>query len=141
MRRIFHSHHALILMRFEVIAAFILGILLPVLETARRGISYWAVDFTTMFEDYLAGALLLIGAWSTYRRRSWGPIFLVLAWASLSGLLGSSFWGQLEETLRHTASEPNNVLIVVVKFLLWSTCVTSLVLSFRRAIQSESTHG
>lgn len=141
MRRIFHSHHALILMRFEVITAFILGILLPVLETARRGISYWAVDFTTMFEDYLAGALLLVGAWATYRLRVWGSIFLVLAWAWLAGLLSSSFWGQLEETLRHTASEPNNVLIVVVKFLLWSTCITSLVLSFRRAIQSESTHG
>lgn len=122
-------------MRFEVIAAFVLGILLPVLETARRGIGHWAVDFTTMFEDYLAGALLLVGAWSTYRMRAWGSIFLVLAWGSLFGLVSSSFWGQLEETLRHTASEPNNLLVVVVKFLLWITCVISLVLSFRRAVQ------
>jgi hypothetical protein len=50
-------------MRFEVIAAFVIGVLLPVLETCRRGIGYWRVDFTTMFEDYVAGALLLIGAW------------------------------------------------------------------------------
>ena len=124
-------------MRFEVIAAFVMGILLPLLETRRRGITYWAIDFTTMFEDYLAGALLLIGAWATYRRRAWGPVFLVLAWASLLGLLGSSFWGQLEETLRHTASEPHNLLVVVVKFLLWSTCVVSLILSFRRAINAR----
>lgn len=125
-------------MRFEVIAAFVMGILLPLLETCRRGITYWAVDFTTMFEDYLAGALLLVGAWATYRMRPWGPIFLVLAWGSLSGLLGSSFWGQLEETLRHTASEPHNLLVVLVKFLLWSTCVVSLTLSFRRAINARS---
>lgn len=125
-------------MRFEVIAAFVMGILLPVSETARRGISYWAVDFTTMFEDYLAGALLLVGAWATYRLRVWGSIFLVLAWAWLAGLLSSSFWGQLEETLRHTASEPNNLLVVVVKFLMWITCVVSLVLSFRRATQQRS---
>ena len=124
-------------MRFEVIAAFVMGILLP-LETGRRGITYWTVDFTTMFEDYLAGALLLVGAWATYRMRSWGPVFLVLAWGSLSGLLGSSFWGQLEETLRHTASEPNNLLVVIVKFLLWGTCIVSLVLSFRRAINVRS---
>ena len=124
-------------MRFEVIAAFAIGVLLPLLETARRGISHWTFDFTTMFEDYLAGALLLVGAWATYHRRSWGPMFLVLAWGYLSGLLGSSFWGQLEETLRHTASEPNNLLIVVAKFLLWSTCVVSLVLSFRRAVESR----
>jgi hypothetical protein len=70
--------------------------------------------------------------------RAWGSIFLVLAWASLFGLLGSSFWAQLEETLRHTASEPNNLLVVVVKFLMWITCVVSLVLSFRRAIQLRS---
>lgn len=51
-------------MRFEVIAAFVIGVLLPVLEAARRGNTHWAVDFTTMFEDYLGGAVLLIGAWA-----------------------------------------------------------------------------
>ena len=125
-------------MRFEVAAAFVIGILLPVLETARRGISHWAVDFTTMFEDYLGGLLLLIGAWASYRERPWGSIFLVLAWGSISGLMTSSFLGQFEDTIRQTASEPNNMLVVVVKFLLWSTCVVSLVLSFRRAILNTS---
>ena len=122
-------------MRFEVVAAFVVGILLPMLETGRRGISHWAVNFTTMFEDYLAGALLLVGAWASYRGRSWGSTFLVLAWASFFGLMDSSFLGQLEDTLRGTASEANNLLVVLVKFLLWATCVTGLVLSFRRAIR------
>jgi hypothetical protein len=94
-------------MRFEVIAAFVVGAMLPVLETFRRGISYWSVDFTTMFEDYVAGALLLIGGWAAYRALSWGPVFLLLAWAYFTGLMSSSFWSQLEETLRQTASEPN----------------------------------
>lgn len=120
-------------MRFEVIAAFIVGLPLPVLETCRRGIGYWAVDFTTMFEDYVAGALLLIGAWASYRARSWGALFLLLAWAYFTGLMSSSFWYQIEETIRHTSSEPNNFVVVVVKFLLWATCVSSLVLSFRSA--------
>ena len=44
-------------MRFEAIAAATIGILLPVLETYRRGVGYWGVEFTTMFEDYVAGAL------------------------------------------------------------------------------------
>ena len=122
-------------MRFEVVAAFVVGILLPVLETGRRGISHWTINFTTMFEDYLAGALLLIGAWASYRGRSWGSIFLLLAWASFFGLMNSSFLGQLEETLRGTASEANNLLVVLVKFLLWATCVAGLVLAFRRAIR------
>lgn len=119
------------IMRFEVIAAFIVGALLPVLETARRGISQWAVEFTTMFEDYVAGALLLIGAWASWRARSWGATFLLLAWAYFTGLMSSSFWYQVEDTIRQTSSEPNNFVVVIVKFLLWTTCVTALVLSFR----------
>ncbi|MFY9619050.1 MAG: hypothetical protein WAM70_18680 [Pyrinomonadaceae bacterium] len=120
-------------MRFEVIAAFIVGALLPVLETCRRGINHWTVEFTTMFEDYVAGALLLIGAWASYRARSWGAMFLLLAWAYFTGLMSSSFWYQLEETIRQTSSEPNNFVVIVVKFLLWATCVTALVFSFRSA--------
>ena len=125
-------------MRFEIIAAFVIGVLLPILETARRGISHWTINFTTMFEDYLAGALLLIGGWAAYRSKSWGPVFLVLAWAYFSGLMTSSFVGQLEETLRQAASEPNNMLVVVVKLLLWSVCVVSLVLSFRSATRRRN---
>ena len=90
-----------------------------------------------MFEDYVAGALLLIAAWAAYRPRVWGATFLVLAWGYVAGLLGSSFWSQLEETLRHTATEPNNMLVVVVKFLLWATTVVSLALSFRRATRAR----
>ena len=122
-------------MRFEVVTAFVIGALLPLLETARRGISHWTINFTTMFEDYLGGALLLIGGWAAYRSKSWGPVFLVLAWASISGLMTSSFMSQLEETLRQTASEPNNMVVVIVKFLLWSVAIVSLVLSFRTATQ------
>ena len=125
-------------MRFEVVAAFAMGILLPVLETCRRGVSYWGVEFTTMFEDYVAGALLLIGGWASSRVLPWGDVFLLLAWAYVAGLMGSSFWSQLEETLRQTASEPHNLLVVVVKFLLWGSCVVSMILSFRRVVRARA---
>jgi len=124
-------------MRFEVIAAFVIGLLLPVLETCRRGITHWAVDFTTMFEDYLGGALLLIGGWAAARGRSWGATFLLLAWASVTGLMTSSFASQLEDTIRQTVTEPNNSVVVIVKFLLWVTCVAALILSFRTAVKAR----
>lgn len=125
-------------MRFEVIAAFVIGALLPILETARRGITHWTINFTTMFEDYVGGALLLIGGWAAYRSRPWGPVFLALAWGSISGLMTSSFSAQVEATLRQTASEPHNLVIVGVKSLLWIVCIISLVLSFRTATQQRS---
>ena len=125
-------------MRFEVIAAFAIGILLPLLETCRRGIGHWGVSFTTMFEDYAAGALLLIGAWASYRARPWGRRFLLLAWAYVTGMMGGSFWSQLELTFRQVMTEPNNLLVVSVKFLLWATCVVSLILSFQRASRARA---
>ena len=30
--------------------------------------------------------------------------------------------------------EPNNLLVIIVKFLLWITCVLSLILSFRQTL-------
>ncbi|MBC7909818.1 MAG: hypothetical protein H7Y30_04915 [Pyrinomonadaceae bacterium] len=125
-------------MRFEVVAAFVIGILLPLLETCRRGIGMWSVDFTTMFEDYVAGALLLIGGWASVKARPWGALFLELAWAYVTGMMGGSFWYQLEDTFRSAAQEPHNLLVVIVKFLLWSACVVSLILSFRRALHARS---
>ena len=122
-------------MRFEIVAAFAIGVLLPLLETCRRGLSEWSVNVTTMFEDYFAGALLLIGGWASYRARPFGAMFLVLAWAYVAGMMGGSFWGQVEETLRGTSTEPNNLLVVGFKGLLWSASVLSLVFSFRRALR------
>ena len=125
-------------MKFEIVAAFVIGALLPVLETVRRGIDHWTVNFTTMFEDYAGGALLLIGGWAAYREKSWGRVFLLLAWGSISGLMTSSFVAQVEETLRQTASEPHNLVVVVVKSLLWIVAIISLVLSFRSATQARA---
>ena len=119
-------------MRFEVTAAFVIGVLLPVLETCRRGISEWSVDFTTMFTDYFAGALLLIGAWAAYRSKPWGTRFLVIEWAWVTSMMTGSFLDQVEGTIRNTVSEPHNLLVVTVKLLLLGICVVSLVLSFQR---------
>ena len=123
-------------MRFEVVAAFIMGALLPLLETLRRGISHWLVNSTTMFEDYVAGLLLLVAAWASVANRRHALILLVVAWAYVTGMMGSSFWYQLEFTLRGEAVEANNAVVLIVKCLLWSTCLISLVLSFRRLSSS-----
>lgn len=125
-------------MRFEVVTAFVLGAMLPVLETVRRGITHWTINFTTMFEDYVGGAVLLIGAWAAYQRKSWGALFLALAWGSILGLMTSSMVAQLEQTLRQTATEPHNLVVLVVKLLLWSVSTVSLVLAFRSAIQGRT---
>ena len=120
---------------FEVGTAFAMGVLLPALESTRRGLGAWAVDFTTMFEDYVAGVLLLVGAWGAHCKRHWGAPFLLATWAYVTGMMSSSFWYQLEETVRGTVTEPHVVL--VVKSLLWGTCVVSLVCAFREVLRGR----
>ena len=119
-------------MRFEIITAFAIGILLPLLETCRRGMSEWSVDFTTMFTDYLAGTLLLIGALAAYRAKDWGPLFLVIAWAWTTGMMFGSFLDQLESTIRDIVTEAHKLLVLVIKFLLLAISLISLMFSWRQ---------
>jgi hypothetical protein len=119
-------------MRFEATAAAIVGILLIVLETYRRGLAYWRVEFATMFEDYLAGALLLAGAIAAYRRRPSANALLLTAWAWVTGMMTISFVDQVEVTARGVDLEPMNTDVLIVKFLLLSISVVALLRSFRQ---------
>jgi hypothetical protein len=120
-------------MRFEAKSAFALGVLLPVLETYRRGVGEWRVNFTTMFEDYLAGALLLAGAWAVSRHRWFGQRLLLVAWAWMTGMITTSFIDQVEVTLRGGNLEPGNTDVLVVKALLLALSSASLIKAFQSA--------
>lgn len=118
-------------MRFEVRAALAIGILLPVLETYRRGLGHWRVEFTTMFEDYLAGALLLIAAWGAPRERGWGRDALVIAWAWVTGMMTTSLVSQIEDTVREGSPEPDNAVVIGVKTVLFAVSAWALISTLR----------
>ena len=122
-------------MRFAIRAGFAIGILLPVLETYRRGFGEWRVDFTTMFEDYLAGALLLMGAWTASRRRPAGEIVLLIAWAWVTGMMTNSLISQIEDTLRGVDLEPRNTLVLIAKAILFAVSAAALGGVFRTVTQ------
>lgn len=121
-------------MRFETAAALIIGLLLPVLETYRRGFGHWRVEFTTMFEDYLAAALLLAGAWAAYRQWRSQFVLLLTAWAWFTSLMTISFVDHIEVTLRGTDLEPMNTDVLIVKSLLFAVSASGLVQSFRQCL-------
>lgn len=118
-------------MRFEAKAALATGILLPVLETYRRGLNHWSVEFTTMFEDYLAGALLLAGAWAAFQRHPLQAPLVLVAWGWVTGMMTISFASQVEMTIRGVDLEPQNTDVLVVKFLLLALSAAALLRSFR----------
>lgn len=118
-------------MRFEVGAAFTVGVLLPVLETMRRGFGHWSIEATTMLEDYLAGLVLLIAGLAARRGASFAGALLLAAWAGVSTMMTLSLISQVEDTLRAVDLEPGNDVVLGFKLLLWATCAVALVRSFR----------
>jgi len=121
-------------MRFEAGAALVIGILLPALETWRRGLGYWRIEFTTMFEDYLAGILLLAGAWAALRRSLYQFVLLLVAWAWVAGMMTISFVDQVEVSVRGVDLEPHNIEVLVVKFVLFAVSAAAMLRSYRQLV-------
>lgn len=118
-------------MRFEHAAAYAMGVGLPLLEALRR-----RTDFSTIsgyVDDFIAGGLLLYAARATSRGRASGPVWLLLAWATLAGGLYGSFFGQLESPAATDISGLPSVSVVLVKGVLYAVALTGLVLSIRTA--------
>ena len=120
-------------MHFETAAAYAIGLLLPMLETCRRGIGHWTVSTMTMLEDYAAGGLLLVAAVLSTRRAPTAPLWMLVAWSAVSAMLSLSFFHHLEETLRGDAAEPNNTTVLGFKVMLLAGSLLALVSSIRRA--------
>jgi hypothetical protein len=122
--------------RFETAAAIVIGLLLPVLETIRRGLAHWTIDSTTMLEDYLAGLLLLTGAVATLHRRPIAAVLMLMVWSSVTFMMTLSLISQIEDTIRATDLERDNALVLTVKLLLWGTCALALRGSFQHLRRS-----
>ncbi len=117
--------------RFEVGAAYAMGILLPVGEIFRR-----RTDFSTVagyVDDFIIGGLLLFAARSASRGKPNSSIVLVAVWAILCGGLYSSFFGQLGRSAAHDVSGLANTTMVAIKGVLYGIALLSLWLSFRAA--------
>jgi hypothetical protein len=81
-------------MCFSRTLAVIFGVLAPLAETVRRGHT-WREDPPALFDDYLMGAFLLLGAWAVSRRWESGQRILAAAWGFTCGLGYYSFFEQL----------------------------------------------
>lgn len=119
-------------MRFDVVAAILLGILLPTLETVRRGIGYWSVSFTTMFEDYLAGAALIVCALGALRGARWAPLALLVVWSGVASMILLSTVSQIEHHFWGDDPEPRSGVVLCAKLLLLLVSAVALVQSIRR---------
>jgi hypothetical protein len=121
-------------MRFEVIAAYAMGIALPVLETLRRRTNFETIS--GYVDDFIAGGLLLYAARAVSRKQPSGSALLVAAWAVLCGGLYNSFFYQLGAA--HDVSGLPNATVVEIKGILYEIALVALVLSVRSATRADA---
>ena len=118
-------------MRFEVVAAYVMGISLPALEIVRRRTNFENVS--TYVDDIIVGALLLYAARAVTKSKANSSMLLVAAWAILVGGCYGSFFGQLNNTASLDVSGFSNSSVVIVKGVVFLTSIVALLMSIRSA--------
>jgi len=122
-------------MRFELVAAYVMGVALPVLEVLRRRTNFETIS--GYVDDFIAGGLLLYAAQAVSQQKPRGPILLVAAWAVLCGGLYGSFFHQLESSASHDVSGLANMTVVLIKGVLYTVALVALALSVRAVVASK----
>lgn len=120
-------------MRFEHIAAYVMGVVLPLLEVLRRRTNFETIS--GYVDDFIAGGLLLYASRAVSRGEPSGPVLLVAAWAVLCGGLYGSFFSQFGRTT--DVSGFPNATVIVVKGVLFAVALAALVASVRAAVRSQ----
>ena len=87
-------------MKVVHVLVYIMAFMFLVGETVRRGIDYFAVNATTMFENYLCAALLLLAAGLSFKKHPMAPNFMLVASAYATGGMMVPFFAHLEAWLR-----------------------------------------
>jgi len=118
-------------LRFEVAAAWAMGVVLPLLEALRRRTNFESPAFYV--DDFIAGALLLWAANSARVRHPQSRLRLAGAWGVLSGGLYGSFFGQLEDWRAVDVGGQSGLVVVVIKGVLYAISLAAFVCALRRS--------
>src|SRR5262245_1014182 len=112
--------------------AWTFGVLLPIVETIRRG---WQLGDIRMwpawFDDIILGAALLYGAWRTSKDALSGQRYLAAAWALTCGMAYGSFFGQLMRVHEPDPSNVPTVWVVAIKGIGFLLSIVALAGSLR----------
>ena len=122
-------------MRFELLAAYGVGLLLPIAEVARR-----RTDFSNIpayADDFLIGGLLLLAAWAASRQHPAGNVLLVVGWAAFCGGMYYSFFAQLSQVAGADISGLSGSSVVLVKGILFAIGILSVIRSVRVVIRER----
>ena len=122
-------------MAFSRALALAGGIVLPILETARR----WEqlADprmFLAWFDDYVIAAFLMYGWWRTKNRDAGRPV-LAGAWGFACGMAYMSLTGTLMELSQPDPSGLASQTVAAIKAVMLAAAVAALIATLRSRIR------
>lgn len=127
-------------MKIVLIFNFIIALVFLAGETARRGLSYFSINATTMLEDYVAGIALLIAAILWVRKYSHAHITMTAAWAYVTGGMFVPFFAHLEAWIREETFRSDHIHTdtnaVILKAVVWLICLVCFATSLKTAIRN-----
>jgi len=120
----------------SAVLALVFGVFLAVAETARNWGNwqwwpFWLVDF-------IAAALLIVGASSTLRRARGGTEALSGAWGFTSAMFYMSFWSHVDHIEEAAEGNFDQGPLTVVIGVLWVTTIVGFLLSLLGARASRA---
>jgi len=126
-------------LKISVRMALILGMFLPLAETARRMQQIMAFeDFFRWFDDYVLGAVLIIMAIRVRRKKQNSQEYLIAAWGMAAGGLALSLLGQLSDYSKNI-SDPGifpSGFVVIAKF----TILLFILVGLHQSIKANAAH-
>ena len=108
-----------------------LGVALPLLETARRRTNFHPI--ASYVNDFITGGLLLWAAGAINRKWPYGRPLLCAAWGIICGGLYHSFFGQIESGGPIDVSGLAIRYVLLVKGVLFAIATCALFLSIRHS--------
>lgn len=127
-------------MKTVVYFNFIIAFVFLAGETARRGISYFSINATTMMEDYVAGVVLLVAAILWVRKYRHAQITMTAAWAYVTGGMFVPFFAHFEAWIREETFRSDHIHTdtnaVILKAVVWFICLVCFVISLKTAIRN-----
>ena len=122
-------------MKIVYYMTYIMAFVFLVGETSRRGFGYFSINATTMFEDYICGALLLLAALFWFKKHKIAPKLMAVAWAYATGGMFVPFFAHLEAWLRGATFRIDHphaeIESVVLKGVIWAICLACLIVTLR----------
>jgi hypothetical protein len=122
-------------MKIVYYMTYVMSFVFIVGETSRRGLDYFSINATTMVEDYLCGALLLLAAIFWSKKYQLAPKLMLAAWAYGTGGMFVPFFAHLEAWLRGVTFRVDHphaeIESVVLKGVIWAICLTCFIVTLR----------